>query len=80
MDWMEPGSQPKLKNLLAFLVAISKEANLAHVVLATSDYFLANWLSGSRCFHNLSSFMHYIDNYHVKNLFFRVFTLLLQRD
>ncbi|KAH7620151.1 putative ATP-binding protein [Nannochloris sp. 'desiccata'] len=47
MDWTEPGpSQPKLKTMLDFLVAISKEANLVHVVLATSDYFLANWIKG----------------------------------
>ncbi|KAL4522958.1 hypothetical protein Ndes2526A_g07682 [Nannochloris sp. 'desiccata'] len=51
MDWTEPipspqsgSSQPKLLKLLAFLVAISKEANLVHVILATSDYFLASWL------------------------------------
>ncbi|KAG7666862.1 hypothetical protein KSW81_000627 [Nannochloris sp. 'desiccata'] len=53
MDWTEPipspqsgSSQPKLLKLLAFLVAISKEANLVHVILATSDYFLASWLKG----------------------------------
>jgi hypothetical protein len=51
MDWTEPGSsQPNLKKLLDFVVAISKEANLVHVVLATSDYFLASWLKGSKCF------------------------------
>ncbi|KAH7623574.1 putative ATP-binding protein [Nannochloris sp. 'desiccata'] len=45
MDWTEPGpSQPKLKTMLDFVVAISKEANLVHVILATSDYFLASWL------------------------------------
>ena len=49
MDWKEEDStEPNLKNLLTFLVAISKEANLVHVVLATSDYFLANWLDGSK--------------------------------
>ena len=56
MDWTEPipspqsgSSQPKLVKLLAFLVAISKEANLVHVILATSDYYLASWLKGSKC-------------------------------
>jgi hypothetical protein len=65
MNWMEPipslqsgFSQPKLLKLLAFLVAVSKQLNLVHVVLATSDYFLASWLKGSRfqCFHFLDSF------------------------
>jgi len=51
MDWKEQDStEPNLKRLLAFLVAISKEANLVHVILATSDYFLASWLKGSKCF------------------------------
>ncbi|KAG7671494.1 hypothetical protein KSW81_003629 [Nannochloris sp. 'desiccata'] len=47
MKWKElESTEPQLESLLAFLVAISKEANLVHVVLATSDYFLANWLKG----------------------------------
>ena len=46
MDWKEPDpSQPELKRLLNFLIAISKQKRLAHVILATSDYFLASWLS-----------------------------------
>ncbi|KAL4518499.1 hypothetical protein Ndes2437B_g00601 [Nannochloris sp. 'desiccata'] len=46
MDWKEPDPlQPELKQLLSFLVSISKEDRLAHVILATSDYFLANWLT-----------------------------------
>ncbi|KAG7673868.1 hypothetical protein KSW81_007051 [Nannochloris sp. 'desiccata'] len=46
MDWKEPDPlQPELKQLLAFLIGISKQKRQAHVVLATSDYFLANWLT-----------------------------------
>ncbi|KAH7620546.1 putative ATP-binding protein [Nannochloris sp. 'desiccata'] len=45
MDWKEEDSKEKnLKHLLAFLVAISKEANLVHVHVATSDFFLVTWL------------------------------------
>ena len=45
MDWDEPNSsKPNLKKLLSFLTAITKQDKLAHVVLATSDYFLASWL------------------------------------
>jgi hypothetical protein len=56
MDWNEPdSSKPNLKKLLKFLTAITKQDKLAHVVLATSDYFLASWLydrkfSASFCF------------------------------
>ena len=51
MKWKElESTEPQLESLLAFLVAISKEANLVHVILATSDYFLASWLKGSKCF------------------------------
>ncbi|KAG7671511.1 hypothetical protein NADE_000850 [Nannochloris sp. 'desiccata'] len=46
MDWKEPDPlQPELKRLLAFLIGISKQKRQAHVILATSDYFLANWLT-----------------------------------
>ncbi|KAL4539599.1 hypothetical protein Ndes2526A_g02626 [Nannochloris sp. 'desiccata'] len=46
MDWKEPDPlQPELKQLLAFLIGISKQKRQAHVILATSDYFLANWLT-----------------------------------
>jgi hypothetical protein len=61
MDWHEPGaSKPNLKKLLSFLTAITKQDKLAHVVLATSDYFLASWLydrkfSTSFCFEFSSS-------------------------
>ena len=49
MDWTEPGSlQQQLKYLLNFLVSISKEANLVHVILATSDHSLATWLDERR--------------------------------
>jgi hypothetical protein len=56
MDWKEPAPlQPELKFLLEFLVSISKEDRLAHVILATSDYFLANWLTDGKlcCFYCL---------------------------
>ncbi|KAH7619579.1 hypothetical protein NADE_006412 [Nannochloris sp. 'desiccata'] len=47
MSWKElDPAEPQLESLLAFLVAISKQLNLVHVVLATSDYFLASWLKG----------------------------------
>jgi hypothetical protein len=46
MDWKEPDpSQPELKRLLNFLIGISKQKRQAHVVLATSDYFLASWMT-----------------------------------
>ncbi|KAL4521200.1 hypothetical protein Ndes2437A_g05135 [Nannochloris sp. 'desiccata'] len=46
MKWKEPGpAEPQLESLLAFLVAMSKQNNLVHVYLATSNYFLANWLA-----------------------------------
>jgi hypothetical protein len=49
MKWKElESTEPQLESLLAFLVAVSKQANLVHVVLATSDYFLASWLKGSK--------------------------------
>ena len=49
MDWKEPDpSQPELKRLLNYLVSISKENGQAHVILATSDYLLASWLSQGR--------------------------------
>lgn len=45
MDWKEPDSlQPELGEFLDFLATISKQKRLAHVVLATADYFLASWL------------------------------------
>ncbi|KAL4529006.1 hypothetical protein Ndes2437A_g03530 [Nannochloris sp. 'desiccata'] len=45
LRWDEPGSsRPNLEILLSFLTAISKQNQLAHVVSATSDYFLASWL------------------------------------
>ena len=48
---------PQPKQLLNFLVYISKEKNLAHVILATSDYFLASWLAGSR-FHSFEFYFY----------------------
>ncbi|KAG7667011.1 putative ATP-binding protein [Nannochloris sp. 'desiccata'] len=45
MRWHElDPSRPNLEILLSFLTAVTKQDNLAHVVLATSDYFLASWL------------------------------------
>jgi hypothetical protein len=66
MKWKEPGpAEPQLESLLAFLVSVSKEANLVHVYLATSDYFLANWLAGSRfdCFPCLNLFLCHTINF-----------------
>ena len=49
MKWKEPSlAMRELKGLLNFLVAMSKQDNLVHVVLATSDFVLVNWLAGSR--------------------------------
>lgn len=49
MSWKESDPlQPELQALLDFLVSISKEKQQAHVVLATSEYFLASWLSQGR--------------------------------
>ncbi|KAL4514599.1 hypothetical protein Ndes2437B_g00979 [Nannochloris sp. 'desiccata'] len=45
LDWKESDPlQPELKQFLNFLLSDSKEDRVAHVVLSTSDYFLANWL------------------------------------
>ena len=52
MSWTEAaGGEQQLKSLLRFFVQITKQSNRAHVVLATSDFFLVEWLSGSewRC-------------------------------
>lgn len=49
MDWAEADAeQPELKKFLGFLVATSKQDGLAHVVLVSSNYFLATWLSQGR--------------------------------
>jgi hypothetical protein len=49
MSWKEADPlQPELQTLLDFLVAISKQKQQAHVVMATSEYILANWLSQGR--------------------------------
>lgn len=49
MQWKAPNpAMEQLEELLDFLVAISKEANLVHVVLATSDFSLVNRLAGSK--------------------------------
>ena len=48
MDWKERNpSENSLQELLDFFVAISKQKRLAHVILATSDFFLVAWLDGS---------------------------------
>ncbi len=39
-----------LKNLLEFLKRICKEKELAHIVLASSDYFMVSWLRQSKFF------------------------------
>jgi hypothetical protein len=48
MRWREEDAGD-LEDLLSFFVMITKEKQLAHVVLATSDYFLVSWLAGSEC-------------------------------
>ena len=49
MKWREEESgEPELQKLLEFFVRVTKQEHQAHVVLATSDYFLASWLSRSR--------------------------------
>ena len=51
MRWHESDpSRPNLEILLSFLTAVTKQDELAHVVLATSDYFLASWLYDRKCF------------------------------
>ena len=51
MDWSESDpSNPQLKALFNFLILISKQLNLVHVILATSDYFLVGWLTGSKLY------------------------------
>ncbi len=44
MKWKDAES---LQQLLAFFVYLTKEAQLAHVILATSDTFLTQWLESS---------------------------------
>ena len=44
MDWEDKKS---LKSLLAFFVRVTKQEQLAHVVLATSDTFFLQWLEKS---------------------------------
>ena len=47
MEWEDKKS---LKSLLKFFVYLSKQEKLAHVILATSDTFLTQWLeSGAPC-------------------------------
>jgi hypothetical protein len=49
MDWRESDpSNPQLKSLFKFLIQVSKQLNLVHVILATWDYFLVGWLAGSK--------------------------------
>ena len=49
MNWKElDPSETSLHELLDFLVAISKQKHLAHVVLSSSDFFLTAWLLGSK--------------------------------
>jgi hypothetical protein len=58
MEWRESDpSNPQLKSLFKFLIQISKQLNLVHVILATSDYFLVGWLAGSE-FHFSYKFWH----------------------
>ena len=57
MDWKDPdASEKSLKELLNFFVAISKQKSLAHVILATSDFFLAAWLLSSTICYSMPLF------------------------
>lgn len=48
MEWRESDpSNPQLKSLFKFLIQVSKQLNLVHVILASSDYFLVGWLAGN---------------------------------
>ena len=47
-DWQR-SDEVTLRALLRFFVFITKEARLAHVLLATSDTFLTQWLETSAC-------------------------------
>ncbi|KAL4551262.1 hypothetical protein Ndes2526B_g05561 [Nannochloris sp. 'desiccata'] len=48
MKWRESDpSNPQLEALFDFLIQVSKQLNLVHVILATSDYFLVGWLAGN---------------------------------
>jgi hypothetical protein len=48
MNWREQdGGESELIRLLSFFVRITKQEKQAHVLLATSDSFLASWLERS---------------------------------
>jgi hypothetical protein len=50
MTWSEKdGGETELGDLLCFFVKVTKQDSRAHVVLATSDFFLLEWLRGSTC-------------------------------
>ena len=49
MEWCgDDKGETDLKDLLSFFISATKEESRAHVVLATSDFFLLEWLRGSR--------------------------------
>ena len=51
IKWRESDpSNPQLEALFDFIILISKQLNLVHVILATSDYFLVGWLTGSKLY------------------------------
>jgi hypothetical protein len=48
IEWKEEDKgEVQLNQLIRFFVKVTKEDNRAHVVLATSDFFLLEWLRGS---------------------------------
>jgi hypothetical protein len=49
MDWKESDPRnPQLDTLFRFLILISKQRNLVHVISASADYFLVSWLNASK--------------------------------
>ena len=78
MNWRETdSSEPELRKLLNFFVSISKYYHLAHVILATSDYSLAAWLTESR-FHCFLYFTLFLYQNSIKLIL--ILNLWLQRD
>ena len=46
----KPKDEEKLKSLLDFLRRTCKEKERAHIVFASSDFFMVSWLQSSRFF------------------------------
>lgn len=57
MEWKEQDKgHAELKKLLRFFVRVTKQEHLAHIVLATSDYFLTTWLENGKAVKLLGCF------------------------